>query len=182
FAAALPALFYLAIYTEMTYVVQVFFYLAAGILSVGGVWALCVLFRKKNHKQQGVRKAVNALGFSLLIAVFAGGWSIPAVNPYIGYRDVCRKAVQTGILKDCEHYHSLYLRRAENMDVFLGEDIRQIAEKDSTQSITEQVTALSNTVLIVRQKKFEQKADRALRQYIQQKERYSVGPYTVVVL
>lgn len=182
FTAALPAFFYLVNYTEMAYLGQMFFYLAAGILTVGGVWALCVLFRKRNHKQQGVRKAINTLGFSLLIAVFAGGWSIPAVNPYIGYRDVCRKAVQTGILKNCEHYHSLYLRRAENMDVFLGEDIRQIAEKDSTQSITEQVMALSNTVLIVRQKKFEQKADRVLQQYIQQKERYSVGPYTVVVL
>ena len=185
YVAALPALFYVANYTELSYAGQLFFYIAAAILSVGGIWTLCVLYKKANHKQQGVRKAVNVLGFSLLAAVFAGGWSIPAVNPYIGYRDVCQKAVEISILKDLDQYHSLYLRRAENMDTFLGEDIIQISTDDKTETpeiISERVQKLSGTVLIVLQKKFERRASNELKQYLQQKERYTVGPYTVVVL
>lgn len=182
FAAALPALIYAVNRTEWHYLGQVFFYIAASILSVAGIWALCVLYHKRNYKQQGVRKAVNVLGFSLLASIFAGGWSIPALNPYIGYRDVAGKAVETSILKDLKGYHSLYLRRAENMDVFLNEDIHQIPVNDSLVNVTEEIRNLSNTVLIVRQAKFEKKADSCLKQYLKEKESYTVGPYRVVAL
>ncbi|MCM1170478.1 MAG: dolichyl-phosphate-mannose--protein mannosyltransferase [Bacteroides sp.] len=182
YVAALPVLVYAANCPELTHLGQVAFYIAAGILSAAGVWTLCVLYNRRNHKQQGVRKAVNTMGFSLLLAAFAGGWALPAVNPYIGYRDVCEKAVEVRVLKDLGHYHSLYLRRAENMDVFLGESIHQIAANDSLTDITAEVKALQNTVLLLREKKFERKAEPGLKEYLSGKESYVVGPYRIVAL
>lgn len=181
FVLALPALFLVAGYTDLAYLGQTFFYVAAGILSVAGIWALCRLFDKKNYKQQGVRKAVDVMGFSLLLAAFAGGWSVPAVNSYLGYGDVCRQAVEIKTLKGLDSYHSLYLRRAENMDVFLGEDIRQIPTAD-TVDVLREVKGLTNTVLVVHQRKLEKKASPALKQYLSTKESHSVGPYRIVVL
>lgn len=182
FAVALPGLFWVTRYTGLHYFGQPFFYVAAGILSGAGIWALFRLFGKSNRKQQGVRKAIDVLALSLLLAAFAGGWSVPAINPYIGYRDVCEKAVQIEELRGLESYHSLYMRRAENMDVFLGQDIHQIPTNDTSVNVFEQVRELSNTVLILRQKKFDKSACSGLKEYVAQKPAYSVGPYRIVVL
>lgn len=182
FALAFPALWYVGHYTELNYFGQLFFYLAAGILSVAGILSLFFLFNRKNRKQEGVRKALNTMGLSLLLAAFAGGWSVGAINPYIGYRDVCEKAVEIKTLRELNEYHSLYLRRAENMDVFLGEDIVQIPTKDSATSVLEKVQSLSGTILIVNQKKFNKSAETELKEHIATKPSYPVGPYRIVVL
>lgn len=171
YAFTLPVLFCLARFTSLRYIGQPFFYAAAAILSVAGVWALCLLFRKRN-----IRRSLNVLGFAILLAAFAGGWSLPAVNSYIGYRDVCRKAVEISREKGLEGYYSLYLRRAENTDVFLHESITQMPP----QTTVEELSELNGTALLLTEKGIAKNPD--IKAFVSAKESYRVGPYRIVAL
>ena len=169
---ALPALLGIALFTDLSYLGQPFFYIAAGIFSIAGILALVSLFKQRN-----LRKALNTIGFSILIGAFAGGFSVPAINPWIGYRDLCEKAVRIKEEKGLEHFYSIYLRRSENTDVFLGEDIRQL---DNSQDAVKQLEKLQNTVLMLPERHIRKRP--GLKQYLQEKETHAVGPYIIVVL
>ena len=171
-ALALPALLGIALFTDLSYLGQPFFYIAAGIFSIAGILALVSLFKQRN-----LRKALNTIGFSILIGAFAGGFSVPAINPWIGYRDLCEKAVRIKEEKGLEHFYSIYLRRSENTDVFLGEDIRQL---DNSQDAVKQLEKLQNTVLMLPERHIRKRP--GLKQYLQEKETHAVGPYIIVVL
>lgn len=168
---ALPALVGIALFSDLSYLGQPFFYIAAGIFSIAGVLAIISI------KQRNLRKALNTIGFSILIGAFAGGFSIPALNPWIGYRDLCEKAVELKEEKGLEHFYSIYLRRSENTDVFLGEDIRQL---DNQKDAVNQIENLHNTVLLLPERQIEKR--QSLKTYLQGKEYYAVGPYRIVLL
>ena len=168
---ALPALAGIVFFSGLSYLGQPFFFIAAGIFSLAGVLTLIAL------KQRNLRKALNTIGFSILIGAFVGGFSIPALNPWIGYRDLCEKAVELKEEKGLEHFYSIYLRRAENTDVFLGEDIRQL---NNSQDAVTQLEKLQNTVLMLPERHIEKRPE--LKQYLQKKEKHPVGPYIIVVL
>lgn len=172
YVLALPALVIVANFTGLDYLGQVFFYIAAGIFSVAGIFIFYYLF-----KQRSIRKAINTMGFSILLAAFAGGFSVPAINPYIGYRDVCQRAVELSEEKGLEHFHSLYLRRSENTDVFLGEKIRQL---DDRQDPIAQLEGLHHTVVMMSERHINRRPE--LARYLQDKETHTVGPYKIVVL
>lgn len=168
---ALPALAGIVLFSGLPYLGQPFFFIAAGIFSLAGVLTLIAL------KQRNLRKALNTIGFSILIGAFVGGFSIPALNPWIGYRDLCEKAVELKEENGLEHFYSIYLRRAENTDVFLGEDIRQL---NNSQDAVTQLEKLQNTVLMLPERHIEKRPE--LKQYLQKKEKHPVGPYIIVVL
>lgn len=168
---ALPALAGIVLFSGLSYLGQPFFFIAAGIFSLAGVLTLIAL------KQRNLRKALNTIGFSILIGAFVGGFSIPALNPWIGYRDLCEKAVELKEENGLEHFYSIYLRRAENTDVFLGEDIRQL---DNTKDAVNQIESLHNTVLLLPERQIEKRQE--LRKYLQGKEQHAVGPYLAIVL
>ncbi len=168
---ALPALAGIVLFSGLSYLGQPFFFIAAGIFSLAGVLTLIAL------KQRNLRKALNTIGFSILIGAFVGGFSIPALNPWIGYRDLCEKAVELKEEKGLEHFYSIYLHRAENTDVFLGEDIRQL---NNSQDAVTQLEKLQNTVLMLPERHIEKRPE--LKQYLQKKEKHPVGPYIIVVL
>lgn len=168
---ALPALAGIVLFSGLSYLGQPFFFIAAGIFSLAGVLTLIAL------KQRNLRKALNTIGFSILIGAFVGGFSIPALNPWIGYRDLCEKAVELKEENGLEHFYSIYLRRAENTDVFLGEDIRQL---NNSQDAVTQLEKLQNTVLMLPERHIEKRPE--LKQYLQKKEKHPVGPYIIIVL
>ena len=168
---ALPALVGIVLFSDLSYLGQPFFYIAAGIFSIAGVLAIISI------KQRNLRKALNTIGFSILIGAFAGGFSIPALNPWIGYRDLCEKAVELKEEKGLEHFYSIYLRRSENTDVFLGEDIRQL---DNQKDAVNQIENLHNTVLLLPERQIEKR--QSLKTYLQGKEYHAVGPYRIVLL
>ena len=147
---ALPALAGIVLFSGLSYLGQPFFFIAAGIFSLAGVLTLITL------KQRNLRKALNTIGFSILIGAFVGGFSIPALNPWIGYRDLCEKAVELKEEKGLEHFYSIYLRRAENTDVFLGEDIRQL---NNSQDAVTQLEKLQNTVLMLPERHIEKRPE-----------------------
>lgn len=86
--------------------------IGALLLATGGVSSLWILISKKIWNLP-----VFIIGASMLLMVYASSYVIEQVNPYIGYGSVC------SVVPEDSDVAVLYIRRPENMDVYLGRDI-----------------------------------------------------------
>lgn len=86
----------------------------AATLATGSIAAIVVICRK------GWVKGAIALGAAIYLAVFAAGVTIEPLNEWTAYEKVCREAQKAS---DSDTYNTLYVRRPENMDVYLGCDV-----------------------------------------------------------
>ena len=86
----------------------------AATLAAGSIAAIVVICRK------GWVKGAIALGAAIYLAVFAAGVTIEPLNEWTAYEKVCREAQKAS---DSDTYNTLYVRRPENMDVYLGCDV-----------------------------------------------------------
>ncbi len=86
----------------------------AATLAAGSIAAIVVICRK------GWVKGAIALGAAIYLAVLAAGVTIEPLNEFTAYEKVCREAVKAS---DSDTYNTLYVRRPENMDVYLGCDV-----------------------------------------------------------
>lgn len=86
----------------------------AATLAAGSIAAIVVICRK------GWVKGAIALGAAIYLAVFTAGVTIEPLNEWTAYEKVCREALKAS---DSETYNTLYVRRPENMDVYLGCDV-----------------------------------------------------------
>lgn len=86
----------------------------AATLAAGSIAAIVVICRK------GWVKGAIALGAAIYLAVLAAGVTIEPLNEWTAYEKVCREALKAS---DSDTYNTLYIRRPENMDVYLGCDV-----------------------------------------------------------
>ena len=86
----------------------------AATLAAGSIAAIVVICRK------GWIKGAIALGTAIYLAVLAAGVTIEPLNEFTAYEKVCREALNAS---DSDTYNTLYVRRPENMDVYLGCDV-----------------------------------------------------------
>ena len=86
----------------------------AATLAAGSIAAIVVICRK------GWIKGAIALGAAIYLAVLAAGVTIEPLNEWTAYEKVCREALKAS---DSDTYNTLYVRRPENMDVYLGCDV-----------------------------------------------------------
>lgn len=86
----------------------------AATLAAGSIAAIVIICRK------GWVKGAIALGAAIYLAVFAAGVTIEPLNEWTAYEKVCREAQKAS---DSDTYNTLYVRRPENMDVYLGCDV-----------------------------------------------------------
>lgn len=86
----------------------------AATLAAGSIAAIIVICRK------GWVKGAIALGAAIYLAVLAAGVTIEPLNEWAAYEKVCREALKAS---DSDTYNTLYVRRPENMDVYLGCDV-----------------------------------------------------------
>ena len=86
----------------------------AATLAAGSIAAIVVICRK------GWVKGAIALGAAIYLAVLAAGVTIEPLNEWTAYEKVCREALKAS---DSDTYNTLYVRRPENMDVYLGCDV-----------------------------------------------------------
>ena len=86
----------------------------AATLAAGSIAAIVVICRK------GWVKGAIALGAAIYLAVLAAGVTIEPLNEWAAYEKVCREALKAS---DSDTYNTLYVRRPENMDVYLGCDV-----------------------------------------------------------
>lgn len=86
----------------------------AATLAAGSIAAIVVICRK------GWVKGGIALGAAIYLAVLAAGVTIEPLNEWTAYEKICREALKAS---DSDTYNTLYVRRPENMDVYLGCDV-----------------------------------------------------------
>lgn len=103
--------------------------------------SLFMLFIRKSWS-----KAISSAGLSLLFAVLGASPLLPEINDYVGYGNLCREAMILKESSQSDGYVTLRVNRPENMDVYLGEDIRSFAnDADSLVS-----SGVSNVILMVK--------------------------------
>ena len=98
--------------------------LAATVLSVIGIAALCRLFSANSHGR--LLTTINILGSGMLIAVFIGASALPRLNAYIGYSTICHEALTVASRFKTTDIRVWRMKRAENMDVYLHSPVTVI--------------------------------------------------------
>lgn len=145
---------------EMTYkypfIVSSLSRFACLILSVGCLMGIISLNVRKNQS-----RAMIYLSVSILLSIYSLSFEMNKVNPYIGYGDLC-----SNVPADAEVY-TMYLKRPENMNVYLGRNIID-CEKDAEEFIdkTSVESGLRHTVLLIDSERFEE--DKVLYEYVRQ--------------
>lgn len=125
FCGTVPALIWLGGRESTHILAHGFLYAAAGVLTLSGVNALCNLYYWK-----ALDKSINTLAFGLFCALFIGGFALPELNNQFGYGDLCRKTKVTAKELGVSEYGAYEIHRAENMDVFLGKDVRILTKEE----------------------------------------------------
>lgn len=93
--------------------------LLAGVaLFAGGIKA----FALARQWKQLWHKPVLVLGASLLIAVSCASIELPQINDYLGYKGICE------LVQDEGQVYTLWIRRPENMDVYLGREVTDLGK------------------------------------------------------
>ncbi|MDR1553918.1 MAG: dolichyl-phosphate-mannose--protein mannosyltransferase [Prevotellaceae bacterium] len=154
---------------DLSWLRQPLFYIVSFLLSLVGIVSLVLLYIMKNPN-----RAVNILVISLFCALFAGGWALPSINNRLGYADLCQKAMEISKSDSLSGYCVLDMKRPENMDVFLHEDVIKITAEDLFNN------HYSNTVLMLPAKRL--KNDKILAEFISKKKKYRTGNYWIVSL
>lgn len=107
---------------------------------------------------------------AMLLLVFFLGLETLSLNPLFGYRDLC------GAVPEGTEVATVYIRRPENMDVFLGKSPTDFA-KNPEAFIQEERNGKDYTLLTVTDKI---PRSEALQEFISGRTSFTVGRYTVV--
>ena len=118
FALSLPASYFFITQTEWHYPVSL--QIAIFLLSAAALLSLYYLYRKK------ILYAIRSLAGGIILVIFIGGFYIPHLNPYIGFREICREAAQIAAQQNIDHYYYYNFRSGENMDVYLKTEVKEI--------------------------------------------------------
>lgn len=143
-------------------------FIAAFILSLGGISSLVCLFKKR------LIRSANVISGSILIAILIGSFAIPKLNPYIGFGNLARETQKIGKATNIDNFYFYQFRSGENMDSYLNRKIwncnsAQLAEWEKNRDF----------ILLVKNKDLE--SNRELRLLTNNKETYSVGNYSIVI-
>lgn len=166
---ALPAVIYLSVTDKSFFFGLPIIYAAVAITSITGVAVLFLIFWKKE-----LLLSIRVISLGVLLTVFIAGWGMPQLNPYIGWEKLCEKARQVAVENGISDYSVYRIKRAENMDVFLDEDIEVITKEDIVGQI------YKSKILMLPEKVVD--SDAEIRSALQFKENYKVGQHLVVVL
>lgn len=118
-SVTIAVLWYLGNSTLISRWMTPIFYVVGGIISASGIVSLILLW----YKGGSLRGSVMTLGYGLMLAILVGSFAVPSLNPYIGYGSVCE---QLKPLIEQDRRREIYtwrVRRAENMDAYLGRDV-----------------------------------------------------------
>lgn len=128
FALALPAFIIVAVVGKLPFQASPFFYAASAVLTIGGIAALCGMFAKRYGRD--LYHGIRAITYSLLLAVFIGAWGLPVANPVIGYAAMCERVAELEAKHPEAEVVAWQIKRAENMDAYLGHDFTIVEKGD----------------------------------------------------
>ncbi len=139
--------------------------LFTAILGAGGIYALYTIYRRG-----AVGKAINSIAVSMLVMVFCFSLSMPKINSFIGLEEGCRKAMEIAGERGIENYSYCHFKTGDNLDVYLGKQLRQVAP--------EELGSLSNTILFVKSKYI--KRDALLGDAVAGRQIYEYGEFSII--
>jgi 4-amino-4-deoxy-L-arabinose transferase-like glycosyltransferase len=141
--------------------------LAAISFFASGVYALWLL-----RKGGTLCRQVNSLACGIFVALFLFGFAVSGMNTEWGYGDLCQKAKEVATMEHRQHYYSYGIPRSENMDVFLGKDVKEVSAQDI-------LTGKSDDgVLMIRAKRL--KHDLPLKHYVESHKYMHVGRNLII--
>lgn len=166
---AAPILFLFRHYPDLAMVNSGWCMAAAGILSVTGIVAVVSMRRSRD-----IRRSVGTMAAGTLIAVFVGGMALPELNVRLGYGVLCREAAQLVHSKGLSTCYVWEMRRAESMDVYLGQPVVEVSAEELCSGMCR------NGIVMLPERKL-QDNDR-MQRFLADKCCYSVGEYLIVEL
>lgn len=164
FAVALPALIVVAKQEKTAYLGEWPLYGAAAILTLCGIHALYLLYKKRTAS---ITVAIRRIAAGMFVALFVGGCAMPKLNEYTGYGALCRKALEVAGKEGITDFRTWHLSRPESIDVYLHTPVSVIREKEPPASD-------SRPYLLLMRKRY-------LKDFPEH-EAYTVGKYAVVVM
>jgi 4-amino-4-deoxy-L-arabinose transferase-like glycosyltransferase len=166
--AALPIIFYLGNMDKTSYLAIPLIYIAATILTIAGLVTLFFLY-KKNRTYE----AIFSISLGILLSIFVLGWTMPQLNDQLGWRNLCSKAMELAEEKHTTDFYVYKISRAENMDVYLKQDVQEVTKEVIVENL------LKSKLLLLRVKYVEN--DNDIMSIIKTKEHYQIGKYMIVV-
>lgn len=140
----------------------------AFILSVFSGICLYFLWKKR------FLRSANILCVGILLAILIGGVTTSKLNPYIGFKEICRKAETIALEKDIRLFYFYKFRSGENLDVYLNREIQPIQIDDiSLKSIKQ------NFIIFVRNKDIRKEIQ--LQEIIKNKQIYTIVDYSFII-
>lgn len=104
-------------------------YIAATALSIGAAWGLYEAYKGKGVEQY--EKATLRLTLGLFITLFVGGFAFDTINDQIGYAKLCEKIETLSQQSKIKEVAAWRVKNARDMDVYLHQDVREIADDGS---------------------------------------------------
>ncbi len=167
-SVAFPGYFIARHMVEFPFTPTILYPLCAFIITTGSIGALYFLYRKQ------LLPAANSMAAGLLIAVFAGSFAIPALNPLIGFKAMTDKAASIAHERGIEKYCYFPFRSAENMDAYLNQTVYPLNVNEIRDCIGKE-----NFILFARNKDI--KRNPALYSLTENTESYLYGNYRIFV-
>lgn len=155
------------------------------IASAAGVTALYILHSKKMQ----IYKVIIVLGSAILAALFSFSFAVPQYNSSIGMGAVCKEAKVAAEREGITNFVYYRLRRAENIDVYLGrqprevslDELRQIIDERDLNEADPSRPKPDHLILLVRQSHLNEK-DKEAASLLEEFEKHPVGSYYYVIL
>jgi len=143
------------------------------ILLAASILAIAEMVTGKNDN-----RVVIYMSCGILLCVYSASFEMKALNPYIGYGEIC-KEVPSDV-----RVTTLFMKRAENMKVYLGREIvdyHKDTEKFLNDEVLKRNTQTEQSVLIINSSDI--KRDKKLSDFIYEKDHLVtvVGPYSLVL-
>ncbi len=142
-------------------------YLLTALLSVAAIVSLYYLYKKKN-----LNASANILAVGLLLTIFTGSFFVPSYNKYIGYGEFCKKGKELAQKNGINSYCYYDVSRGENMDVYLGSNVKELNEAGLNDKLT-------NTILLLPTEDIDKST--SLKSLLEGKEKAVEGKYSIVV-
>ena len=166
----LPAVVILSKRPDLYLLRNGFIYGAAILLSLIGIASIVLLTKYKN-----IRAGINTLASGLLGALFIGGWSLPDINPEIGYGSLAGKAKEIAKEQKITHFYYYKLWNAKDMDIYLNNEIKEFKPDNPGLS----GTGTKPAILFLYRRSAE--TDPQIRALVRGKQQQTVGSYSIVI-
>lgn len=165
---SLPVLVLLGRNEEMRFLATPPIFISAGVLSITGMVTIYQLYKRAR-----MVTAIRSMSLGILLSLFVAGWSMPRLNPYLGWGELCKTAKTLSDERRIDTYWVYRISRAENMDVYLGKEIIKVEKEKILSSSAEKKLLLLRTKVI--------QGDAEIRGAIRDREQQRVGSYTIVL-